>query len=329
MELRERVIVEDVEESPIFAGTPALEVLRAAGVRAVQSTPIISRAGVLVGMLSTHYWAPTRPSERDLRLIDLLARQAADLIEKSRAEESLRRSNQQLLRANEDLNQFAFAASHDLQEPLRMITTYSQLLLKGYRGQLSGDASACVEFITDGTARMRELLADLLAYTRLSVEAHELAEAVDLNLVFHKTTENCRAAIQECHATVTRDPLPSVPGHETHFLQLFQNLIGNALKYRAGCPPRIHVSAAREGGFWRIAVADNGIGIEPEYHQKIFGLFKRLHGRAIPGTGIGLAICQRVVERYGGRIWVESQRDEGATFYFTLPAVREVAAAQE
>ena len=150
---------------------------------------------------------------------------------------------------------------------------------------------------------------------------------VDLNQVFHKTLENCRAAIDEAAAIVTSDALPAILGEESHFLQLFQNLISNALKYRGELPPRIHVSAEKQNGLWRIAVNDNGVGIAPEYHKKIFGVFKRLHGRSIAGTGMGLAICQRVVERYGGRIWVESEPERGATFYFTLAAETGVPAA--
>lgn len=316
---RERVVVDDVERSPIFAGTPALKVLLDAGVRAVQSTPIVSQDGVVIGMLSTHYATVRQPSDRDLRLIDLLARQTADLIIRHRAEEALRAANAALVRANEDLNQFAFAASHDLQEPLRMITTYAQLLVKTYPGELEGEAQTYADFMTEGTKRMRDLLADLLDFTRLSGEAETAIEWLDLNLVFEKTIENCRTAIEESQAAVTSDPLPRVPGHEPHFLQLFQNLIGNALKYRSTETPRIHVSAVKENGTWRFAVADNGIGIDPEYHKDIFGVFKRLHGKSVPGTGIGLAICKRVAERYGGRIWVESQENLGSTFYFTIP----------
>jgi PAS domain S-box-containing protein len=324
---RQRIFIEDIEKSPIFAGTQALEVLRHEGIRAVQSTPIMRRDGVLIGMLSTHFKKRRRFGERDLRLLDLLVRQAADLIEKIRAEEDLRTLNAALLRANEDLNQFAFAASHDLQEPLRMITAYSQLLLKGYRGQLDGEAFTCVGFITEGTTRMRELLADLLAYTQVMGDGHEFAESVDLNLAFQKALQNCKARAEETGAMVTSDSLPSVRGHEPHFIQLFQNLISNGLKYRSERPPHMHVSAVNNDGVWRFAVADNGVGIAPEYHKYIFGVFKRLHGRNIPGTGIGLAICLRVVEKYGGEIWVESEVDKGATFYFTLPTTAGASAA--
>jgi PAS domain S-box-containing protein len=243
-----------------------------------------------------------------------------DVSERRKTEEDLEASMEALRRANEDLKQFAFAASHDLQEPLRMITSYSQLLLKGYRGQLDGEASTCLGFITDGTKRMRELLADLLAYTQVTGDPQDAVASVDLNEVFRTTLENCKVAIGEAGATVTSDKLPAVPGHKPHFVQLLQNLVSNALKYRGEYPPRIHVSAERGVGLWRLAVEDNGIGIAPEYHKQIFGVFKRLHGRTIAGTGIGLAICQRVVERHGGRIWVESQAGQGATFYFTLPA---------
>jgi light-regulated signal transduction histidine kinase (bacteriophytochrome) len=224
----------------------------------------------------------------------------ADLIEKARAEEELRVSNTALLRANEDLNQFAFAASHGLQEPLRMVTTYSRLLLKGYRGQLEGEAATCVEFINDGTKRMRELLSDLLAYTQVSSDGHRALESIDLNRAFEKAFQNYKAAIEETGASVTSDRLPTIFGHEPHFVQLFQNLIANALKYRSQRSPRVHVSAVSQDGMCRLAVADNGIGIDPEYHKQIFGVFKRLHGKNIPGTGIGLAICQRVVERPAG-----------------------------
>jgi len=227
--------------------------------------------------------------------------------------------NEELQRANDDLKQFAFAASHDLQEPLRMITSFSQLLIKGYRGQLDGEAEICVGFINDGTTHMQNLLADLLSYTESSAEKGEIRGPVDLNQVFEKVTLNLGRAIDESGAVVTSGDLPVVHGQETRFSQLFQNLIGNAIKYHSASPPIVHVSAEQRNNEWVVSVADNGIGIEPEHHQTIFGVFKRLHGKAIPGTGIGLAISQRVVERYGGRIWVESQVGLGTTFYFTVP----------
>ncbi len=236
-----------------------------------------------------------------------------------------REMQEQLARANEDLMQFAFAASHDLQEPLRMITSYSQLLVKSYRGQLDSEADICVQYIVDGTTRMRELLADLLAYTAVDTRtnANDGREPVDLNLVFHEVVNTLQTAIKESGAIVSSDSLPCVNGHRVHFMQLFQNLLGNAIKYRSKLAPCVHISAGQQNGSWRFAVTDNGMGIAPQHHEKIFGMFKRLHGKKIPGTGIGLAICQRVVERYQGRIWVDSQPDKGATFYFTVPVANE------
>jgi PAS domain S-box-containing protein len=243
-----------------------------------------------------------------------------DITERKKAEERLQRTNQELSRANEALQQFAFAASHDLQEPLRMITSYSQLLLSGYRGPVEGEAAVCVKFISQGTTRMRELLADLLAYTQVSTDGELSHERVDLNLVAGKAVENLRTAIEESRAAVTIDRLPTIRGQNAHFVQIFQNLLGNAIKYRTEQAPVIHVSSEREYGLWRISVSDNGIGIDPEYQSTIFRVFKRLHGKTVPGTGMGLAICQRVVERHGGRIWVESKPGGGSTFHFTVPA---------
>jgi PAS domain S-box-containing protein len=233
--------------------------------------------------------------------------------------EEAERLNEELRRVNDDLKQFAFAASHDLQEPLRMITSYSQLLVKGYGGQISGEPAVCVAFITKGAEHMRDLLADLLSYTEVGENREEADEPINLNTVFEKVTENLKTAIEESSAVVTSGDLPTVGGQDTRFVQLFQNLIGNAIKYRGDEPPRITVSAEQRNNEWRFAVSDNGMGIEEAYYQTIFGVFKRLHGNAVPGTGIGLAICQRVVARYGGRIWVESSVGRGTTFYFTLP----------
>jgi len=230
-----------------------------------------------------------------------------------------RENEEKLSRANKDLESFAYSASHDLQEPLRMISIYSQMLVNGYKGQLDGEAELCVGFITDGTRRMRELLTDLLAYTAVDAKTTDDTETIDLNLVVEEVTQSMKLAIEESGAVVTSDLLPVLSGHRAHFVQLFQNLISNAIKYRCKRPCRIHVSVEKQNGNWRFGVADNGMGIATEHHEKIFAVFKRLHGKKIPGTGIGLAICQRVVERYEGRLWVESEPDKGATFYFTLP----------
>ena len=230
-----------------------------------------------------------------------------------------REIQEKLARANQDLESFAYSASHDLQEPLRMITSYSQMLVNGFKGQLDGEAEICVGFIIDGTRRMKDLLADLLAYTAVDAKTTVAAETLDLNQIVQEVTRSMKLAIEESGAVITSDPLPSISGHRAHFIQLFQNLISNSMKYRSKRPCRIHISVEEENGNRRFAVADNGIGISPQHHEKIFGVFKRLHGKKIPGTGIGLAICQRVVERHHGRIWVESGLDTGATFFFTLP----------
>lgn len=225
--------------------------------------------------------------------------------------------------ANEDLRQFAFAASHDLLEPLRTLTNYSQLLVKSIQGPLDSEAETCVDFITQSAQRMRALLTDLLAYTEAGADRGAEAELIDLNGILQHVKKDLALVIAENEADVTIGVLPTISGHEARLVQLFQNLIGNAIKYRAERTPIIHVAATRQGADWLFAVTDNGIGIEARYFDKIFGVFTRLHGKAIPGTGIGLAICQRIVERYGGKIWVESQIGQGTVFYFTLPISKE------
>jgi signal transduction histidine kinase len=266
----------------------------------------------------------------ELSDITALKRAQADVVEINR---QLQRLNSSLARSNEDLERFAYVASHDLQEPLRIVTTYSQLLIRTYGRELRGEAAAFIDNIVDGARRMQTLLADLLAYTGISAEIERPVENVDLNAALETAKSHLKAAIAESGAQIASDPLPSARGHEGHFVSLLQNLIGNAIKYRSADPPRIRIAAGRQGGEMRIEVSDNGIGIAPEYHQKIFVPFKRLHGRKIPGSGIGLAICQRVVERYGGRIWVESQVGAGSKFIFTLPEAappaREAASAGE
>ncbi len=237
----------------------------------------------------------------------------------ARLNAELRTSNESLARSNEDLERFAFIASHDLQEPLRMISIYSQLLVRRFADTIDSQAATFVENIEAGTRRMRELLADLLAYAEIGARSEDASQPVDLNFVVEKARGNLAFAIAENGATISVARLPLIRGFESHFTPLFQNLISNAIKYRSQEAPKIDITASRANGYIRICVADNGIGIAAEYHSKIFVPFKRLHGRQIPGTGIGLAICQRVVERYGGRIWVESEPGRGSNFMFTVP----------
>ena len=296
-------------------------------VRSHLAVPVISRSGEVLGGLFFGHSQPDIFSEQDAELVSGIAAQAAIALDNAqlfsaseRVREALRRSNQELQHANADLEQFAFAAAHDLQEPLRMVTSYTQLLERDLKGTLKGPTEEFLGYIVGGAKRMTLLLQDLLAYTETSRESNVSQGAVDLNRVLTRTLNNLEAAISDSSAVVTSAELPAVIGRESHFLQLFQNLIANGIKYcKHGETPRISISVEASGADWRFRVADNGMGIEPAYHQQVFGVFKRLHGSEIPGTGIGLAICQRVVERAGGRIWVESEVGRGAAFCFTLP----------
>lgn len=226
---------------------------------------------------------------------------------------------EELRRANDDLRQFAYSASHDLQEPIRNVAVYSEVVVRRYADKLDDEGRQYLGFLRDGGRRLTTLVNDLLAYTRASLA--ELAETrVDASAVLQKSLASLAEAIRESGAEVTSDALPEVSMGDAHLQQVFQNLIANAIKYRSQAPPRIHVSAENRGTAWCFSVRDNGIGIDPQYRDKIFGVFKRLHhDQRYSGTGIGLAICQRVVERYGGRIWVDSEPGKGSTFSFTIP----------
>jgi PAS domain S-box-containing protein len=246
-----------------------------------------------------------------------------DITERKQAEYALHHAHEELKRSNAELAQFAYVASHDLQEPLRMVSSYTQLLARRYGDRLDADAQEFMAYVVDGAARMKQLIEDLLAYSRIGTRAREFRQvAVDVPL--RRAINNLRAAIEEASATVSYDALPVLVADDMQLAQLFQNLIGNALKFRSASVPRIHVCAAESDSEWIFAVRDNGIGIEPQYFERIFMVFQRLHGKeAFPGTGIGLAICKKVVERHDGRIWVESKPGEGATFHFTLAKQRE------
>jgi PAS domain S-box-containing protein len=239
------------------------------------------------------------------------------------AHEELSRRAQDLARSNAELEQFAYVASHDLQEPLRMVSSYTQLLLRRYSKLFDDDAKEFMGYIVDGAARMKQLIEDLLAYSRVGTRGRE-PEPTDARAALDQALANLRAAIESTGATVTHDALPTVRADASQLAQLFQNLVGNALKFRAAEAPRIHVGAREQADEVVLSVRDNGIGIDPQYFERIFVIFQRLHSKAeYDGTGIGLAICKKIVDRHGGRIWVESQPGQGSTFYCTLPRVRE------
>jgi PAS domain S-box-containing protein len=237
------------------------------------------------------------------------------------AHDQLKRTADELRRSNEDLSQFAHVASHDLRSPLRTVTVYAQLLQHRHGDKLGDDGQELLGYLTSGASRMAGLIEDLLAYARVSEAPVEAAAPVDANVELRTAVENLQALIGKSGATITTDPLPEVPIDKTQLVQIFQNLIGNAIHYRGTEPPAIHISAEQQGEQWRFSCRDNGLGIEPEYQAQIFEPFKRLHGSERPGSGIGLAVCNRIVQRNKGTIWVESDGAHGSTFYFTLPAV--------
>jgi PAS domain S-box-containing protein len=435
-----RVVVESVAESDFYESA-ARKVVLDAQVRAVQSTPLITRSGEIVGMFSTHYGQAGTIPERDLKWIDLLARQAADQIERRRAEHALRASEErlrlaqnaakvgvfhldlltgvntwsteleklhglppgsftgtqaawekfvhpedreialkrveeafntgmpvegewrviwpdgsihwlagrfqvhrnalgiatrlsgvnfeiterkkmenELRRANQDLEQFAYSASHDLQEPLRSVKIFSELLFSRYRNALDKEALEFLGNVCDGASRMERLVRDLLTYSQVAMIDKD-PEYADANAAMQAALANLAGLIAETDAAVECEPLPSVRIHQIQLQQVFQNLIGNAIKYhRPGITPVVHASARLKASIWTFSIGDNGIGIEPQFQERIFGLFKRLHTNdEYSGAGIGLALCQRIVERHHGRIWVESEPGKGSTFHFTLP----------
>jgi PAS domain S-box-containing protein len=242
-----------------------------------------------------------------------------DITERRRAEEALQRTTTELARSNAELAQFASVVSHDLQEPLRTVAGFVQLLAQHYTGQLDAKADEFIAFTVDGVKRMQMLIQDLLEYSRVGTRG-ESSQPIDCVAVLQRVLASLASTIHETHARVTHDPLPIVHGEAAQLTRLLQNLIGNALKYRSERAPHVHISAQPQGQVWLFAVQDNGIGFDPHYAERIFGIFQRLHTREnYPGTGIGLAICRKIVEYHGGRIWAEGRPGEGATFYFTLP----------
>lgn len=332
MQTGQSVLIENIPDEVLVerARTPEhLEALRYFGTKSLILAPLIANNHKF-GLLSfvttqsgRHY------GQADLKFAEELARRAATAMDHARlfaesndAQNALRRSNAELSRVNEDLNQFAYSASHDLQEPLRMLVIYSQLLNRKYRHLLDGQANEYLGFIVEGAKRMEMLLGDLLAYMQVVDVAQLPDTAVDSNAALKQVLEVMAMSISDSGAIIDCEDLPPLAVQQFHIIQLFQNLIGNAIKYRTDEPPHIRITCNRDGSYWKICVADNGIGIPPEYRDQVFKVFKRLHEKdKYPGTGIGLAICQKIVERYGGSIWIESGEDTGSTICITLPII--------
>lgn len=257
-----------------------------------------------------------RAVEKALQEQNLVLQQ--EISHRQRAESALLKSNQELARSNAELEQFAYVASHDLQAPLATIASYAQLLEKRYKDQLDTQGSKFIGNIVQGCTRMQNLIDDLLEYSRVG-RSRKPFELTDCNHAVEQALANLQGAIRENKAVVTYSELPAVMGDISQLVQLFQNLVSNAIKYRHDAPPVIHITACKQDKKWLISVSDNGIGIAPQHQKRIFQIFQRLHTqREYSGTGIGLAICQKIVEIHGGCIWVQSQPEQGSTFYFTL-----------
>ena len=290
------------------------------------AVPVLRRDGGLIGVVQLSDKFDGEFTEADEDQLVQLAKFYTATFELQYVYEDLRRltgalrqATRELQRSNAELEQFAYVASHDLQEPLRMVTSYLQLLERRYKANLDQDASDFIAFAVDGAARMQTLIQDLLTYSRVGTRGASF-EPTDSQAVLDQVLMNLEVAIAESDAEISFGSLPSLSADTSQMAQLLQNLIGNAIKFRGDSHPRIRVEATRESDDWRFAVQDNGIGIDPRYSDRIFQVFQRLHGIGqYPGTGIGLAVCKKIVERHQGNIWVESQPDAGATFFFTIP----------
>lgn len=300
---------------PTWNGMESVEVLRREGL----DIPVILVSGALGELTAVEC---IKQGAADYVLKDHLARLPQSVrraIREKQLREDHRHSQEELGRSNRDLEQFAYVASHDLQEPLRMVATYTQLLAERYRGRLDADADKYIHYAVDGALRMQNLVQDLLTFSRVGRQGIAL-RSIDCNDVLEIGLKNLEAAVRESGAIVQHTQLPVVLADSSQLVQVFQNLIGNAIKFRGSEPPEIHVSAQVKGKAWAFSVADNGIGIAAEHMENVFLIFQRLHVREkYPGNGIGLSICKKIIEQHGGRIWIESELGHGSTFKFTIP----------
>ena len=321
---RAQVVGRPFWDTPWFTGTPgAPEVIRESVARAAKGEFIRFEATLqrpsgdrLTFDLSMH------PIQNERGEVVLIVPEGRNITERKRVEEEVKRSNGQLTRVNRELEEFAYVASHDLQEPLRIVNIYTQIILNEL-GEQKPELAQHAAFVQQGVRRMDALIHDLLTYSR-AVHADEVpVGSADLADSLAEALSVLKNRIEESGGVIAAGPLPTVRGDAPQLAHVFQNLLSNALKYRNNAAPQIRISTTRDGGFWIISVQDNGIGFEPQYAERIFGLFKRLHKEDYPGTGLGLAICKRIVERYGGRIWAEGKPGAGATFHFSLPCVEE------
>ncbi len=300
--------------------------------------------GISISMLAAVWWIPPlfltikqaaetlkqakgeleiKVAARTAELRDTNIQLSVELDERRRAEAKLAQYAADLRRSNAELEQFAYVASHDLQEPLRMVASFTQLLAKRYRGKLDQDADEFIGFAVDGANRMQMLINDLLALSRVGTRGKPL-EPTDCEALLSHTLANLASMLHETGAVVTHDQLPTVLADTMQLGQMLQNLLINALKFQGRQSPQVHISAQRQDNEWLFSVRDNGIGIDPKHQERIFAIFQRLHRREdFPGTGLGLALCKKIAERHGGRIWVESEPGRGSTFYFTIPGGKE------
>lgn len=307
--------IPDIDQDSNF---PRKQVALDLGVRGAFGFPVLAQ-GEVVAVLEFFSKNAEQPDNELLTVMSHVGEQLGQLVERKRAEEELARRAEELARSNAELQVFAYVASHDLQEPLRMVASYTQLLARRYKGKLGTDADEYIGFAVDGAMRMQTLIQDLLSYSRVTTKGQSL-ELTHTEAVCRTAIQNLQTSIRESDASVNVGPLPDVLADAAQLTQLFQNLIGNAIKYHNGRRPEIQVAARPNGSEWVFSIRDNGIGIESQYFERIFQMFQRLHTRdEYTGTGIGLAICRKIVERHGGRIWVESQPGEGSTFLFTIP----------